>query len=831
MDTSLLVVMGVFAIGMIIFFIIGGKKKKEMPKRQTYSDNTKKKQQQKTKMFTPHTSSQIMSMFFKDYDEKTGIMKIDDNHYSVCYEYTDISFLKANPEKQKEIFLKYVDYLNSLNLGMHIQVVHCGIPVATNTYKEDYIFPITDKLSENEKKLAEEFNNAIESNLGNKKTTFCETRLIVVTYEADTFETARDLFFQYQMQIEEKFATFNSKIRRWSIEERLQLLYNTFNITPFVLDYDKNESIIKLAEEQGISIYDFLAPKEPIYCREKDFISIDDKKFLKVMYVNKLPPTLTPKFYSKLTTIEANIIVTENISPTDASKTIKRIDKKISGLETERLEKIKKAALKNLNYEYVKDVKLEEKLENQRGLRDALVKKQQKLFKKNTIICIIAKDIDELNLITNKVKTIAGECVVEVGTLDWQQIEGIQNLLPFGYNTLQFQRSLHSEAVAESVPFNSKSIIQKNALYYGVDLVSKSMVCCDRTLLMNGNGCVLATSGAGKSFFTKTNIEQVYLRYPNDEIFILDPQGEYTLPVKALGGQTIEISTTANTYINPFDMELQYVDEDNDPVKTKIEYILAFMESIIGGSGLTGEQESIIDRATKRIYENYEINKCDENKPSFPVMYKELQTYNEPEAKNLVLILERYVQGGMDIFSKDTNVEIKNRIVSFDLHNLTASMQTTGYLVVLEHIMNRVARNKALGRNTWLYIDEFHILLENRYSADYIAKIYKIGRKLGALPTIITQNISDVIQSNQGSKILAVSEFAIILKQKTLELPVICNIFKISPEEAKYCSISAPPGQGLIIYGDDIVPFRNQVPKDSYIYSLNNTDNIQTVRG
>ena len=306
--------------------------------------------------------------------------------------------------------------------------------------------------------------------------------------------------------------------------------------------------------------------------------------------------------------------------------------------------------------------------------------------------------------------------------------------------------------------------------------------------------------------------------------------GEYAPPVEALNGQIIEISTTAKTYINPFDYELQYVDEDNDPIKMKIEYILAFIESIIGGKGLTGEQKSIIDRCTKRVYENYFCNPSEDNKPSFPVFYRELKTYSEPEAQNLVLILERYVEGGLDIFSKDTNVQINNRVVCFDLHNLTSSMQTTGYLVVLEHIMNRIAKNRSQGRNTWIFIDEFHILLDNPYSADYISRIYKTGRKLGALPTIITQNISDVLKSDAGCKILSNSEFAVILKQKPLDLPAICKIFDISPEEAKYCSATAPTGQGLIIYGDDIVAFRNQVSKETYIYELNNTDYKATVR-
>lgn len=180
----------------------------------------------------------------------------------------------------------------------------------------------------------------------------------------------------------------------------------------------------------------------------------------------------------------------------------------------------------------------------------------------------------------------------------------------------------------------------------------------------------------------------------------------------------------------------------------------------------------------------------------------------------------------MDIFAKKTNIEIKNRFISFDVSELPRSIQTTGYLVVLEHIMNRLKRNKNLGKHTWIFIDEFHILLANQYSSDYIARIYKTGRKENAIPSVITQNISDVIKNENGCKILSNSEFAMILKQKTLDLPAICKIFDISEEESKYI-IDSPVGQGIIVYSSDKVAFRNQVSKESYIYSLNQTSSMQ----
>ena len=386
------------------------------------------------------------------------------------------------------------------------------------------------------------------------------------------------------------------------------------------------------------------------------------------------------------------------------------------------------------------------------------------------------------------------------------------------------QRSLTSESTATNVPFNTKDIMHENSIYYGVNLVSKNPVFCDRKKLLNGNGCVLATSGAGKSFSIKTIIEQVLLRYPQDEICVIDAQGEYYPLIKAFNGQTLNISTNTNTHINPFDSSLQYTKDSTEAIKEKSEFVLAFIESIVG---LTEGQKTIVDRCTKNIYEEYQFHKFDKRfQPDFKKFYYELLKQPEREAKNLSLVIERYVKGGMDIFANDTNIQIKNRFISFDISDLPNSIQTTGYLVVLEHIMNRLKRNKNLGKHTWIFVDEFHILLANQYSADYIAKIYKTGRKENAIPTVITQNIADVLKSEQGCKILSNSEFAMILKQKPLDLPAICKIFDISDEEAKYV-IDSPVGQGLVVYGEDKVAFRNQVSKESYIYKLNQTSNMQ----
>lgn len=732
----------------------------------------------------PKTTPQIIRMFFKDFNENNSIMQLDENHYSICLEYQDISFSKANYDEQEAIFLKWVDFLHSFNYNDHIQVVCSGKPVKTQDYKKNYIYE-ENRLNENESKIAKEFNTSIETCLGNREEILCETRQVIITIKAESLKEAQDIFLQYQLRSEEKFKELKSKIRRTTIQERLTALYNVFHSN--LMEDEGISNIVQFAKDNNLSVYDVIAPKEDVSLREKNYINIGNTKFIRVLYVSKLPKSVTPRFYNRITTLEnCNIITTLNITPTDPAKTIKKVNKKISGMKTERLEKIKKANKNNYSYEAVKDEKLEDAIRDAQSLRDALQKKKQKLFTNNVLICIQATSLNELNKTTKVIKDIGNEHSISIYNLDWQQLEGLQNCLGFGWNTLQIQRSLTSESTAANVPFNTKDLMHSNSIYYGVNLVSKNPVFCDRKKLLNGNGCVLATSGAGKSFSIKLIIEQVLLRYPQDEIVVIDVQGEYIPLIKAFKGQTLNISSNSNTYINPFDSSLQY-SQDEETLNDKIEFSLAFIESIVSSNGLSGEQKTLVDRCTKNIYEEYQLHNFDKQfEPDFIKFYEELLKQPEDEAKNLALVIERYVLGGMDIFAKHTNVEIKNRFISFDISELPRSIQTTGYLVILEHIMNRLKRNKNLGKHTWIFIDEFHVLLANQYSADYIAKIFKTGRKENAIPTVITQNIADVLKSEQGCKILSNSEFAMILKQKPLDLPAICKIFDISDEESRY---------------------------------------------
>ncbi len=770
----------------------------------------------------------MIAYLFKEVDEKTGIFRITEDEYSICMEYSDVSFAKANDEDAENIFFKWLEYLHSFREDTHIEVVNAGTPIKTERYKERFIFDSSIVDDPKQKQIAEELNMEIEKTLGSKEDTLQNKRYIVISLKAKDFEEANALFLNIYLKTEKKFKELKSKVRIVSVKERLEFIHNIINIQ--TLEDRKINNIIDYAKDNNLSLYDALAPKVASM-RESDFIEIEEKKFMRILFVNKLPKSLTPRFYNRLTTLDnINLMTTLNITPTNSAKMIKQVDRSLSAMETERLEKIKRAGKNNLDYNYVKDKKLETRISNAEQLQYDLQKNNQKIFQNNFMVCIIANSFEELEEQTVRVHEIASEMLVEMRALLWQQLEGLQHTLPLGHNSIQFQRTLTSEATAVNVPFNSKDFLHEHSIFYGRNLVSKNAIFCDRKKLLNGNGCVLATSGAGKSFNVKMLIEQILLRYPEDEVCIIDPQNEYDELLKVFKGQTIKISTTSKTHINPFDLDLNYGLTDggnNNPIKSKSEYIIAFLESIIGANGLSGGQKTIIDRCTKLIFEDYENSHYQDKTllPKLPDFYKKLKEQPEQEAQDLALVLERYVTGSLDIFSKNTNIDIKNRLVSFDISELSQTLQKTGYLVVLDHIQNRLTLNKQIGRYTWIFIDEVHILLANPYSAEYVAKFYKVGRKFLGMNTIITQNIADMLENEQGRKILSNSEFAVILKQKALDLPHICGIFNISEEESRYIEGDAKAGEGLLVFGSDVIPFSNTIPTNYVMYEINNTDN------
>lgn len=799
-----------------------------------------KKKKVKNPMLKPRTTNEVVQCFFKDFDKKTNIFKIADSKYSVCYEYKDINFSKTDGDEVLNVLVKWRDYLNSLNENVSCHIVDANTPVKTQEFKEKYSMDVSDKFNPIESQLCEEFNDMIYKTIGDSEVTLTTRRYLVLTLEGEDYKQVSKQLVDLEHSAMTKFKEFGSSISIVTWKQRLKILYETLNLNA-VSDEEFDKILEQVGSkkdeaDQAYTIYDALAPKY-FNMREDDLIEIHDsnnpgspQKFIRTLYVADLPSSMTPRFYNRITTIEDVMsIITLNIQPLNNGKFLKKVNQQITGMKSERLSKVKKAQKNGYDYSIVMDEALEDKLDKAQELRTDLTKNKQKIFDMNMMITLIANSYEDLTNATLKILEISGEQLVDVKQLMFMQLEGLLHSLPFGHNELMINRTLTSDALALNVPFNSKDLLQPSGLFFGQNLVSKRGTWADRRKLMNGNGCVLATSGAGKSFNVKTQIEQILLKYPEDEVVIIDPQGEYDPLLQAFDGQKIKISTNSKTYINPFDTDMNYGFGDGgaDPVREKTEYLIAFCESLTGAGTLDGIEKTIIDRCTRIVFEDYQNSHFSDKSfaPDLKMFHECLKMQPEIEAQQLALTLERYVNGSMDLFAHETNVQIKNRFVCFDISDLPTSIQNTGYLVILDHIMNRLAHNAVLKKCTWLYIDEFHILLKNPYSAEYVAKIYKTGRKLNALNTVVTQNISEVLENPQGRKILSNSEFACLFKQKPLDLKAIQEIFNIPNEMASY--LQDPPfGQGIMVFGEDKLPFNLFVPDNTEIYKLNNTKNM-----
>lgn len=786
----------------------------------------------------PETNQQVMEMMISEW--KDDLFRIGEDMWSMAFEYDDINFKTANAEDGQAIFLKYVDLLNSFTESTHIQISTVITPINTERFKKDYRFD-EDHLPEGPQRLlAREFNDLIDYSIGLKENTLVRRRYVTLSQEAESYEEAQIIFRNLAQKMEEKFKDLGTSIRTVSAQERFEVLHDLFNVQ--TLESKGITDIQTAAHTNGQTVYDLLAPREMLDLRHDDYIELRDEegkssRFIRSMYVDPdLPKAISAKFFNSLTTIEdIHMITTINITPCETTKILKKLMKKKSGLETERFDKMKSLARQGIEYRQIQDERLESAIDDIEQLMDDIKELDQKIFQENILVTLVADEYKELEEQTSKVINAAGEQLVKIRPLKWQQLEGIQNTLPLGHNTFQIQHTETSEATAVHVPFSAKDFLHEKSIFYGTNMVSRNPIFLDRSRLINGNGCILATSGAGKSFQVKTIAEEILLRYPQDNVIFVDFQREYGLLVEEFGGQTITIANSTDSHINPLDLSADYsLSEDggDTPIKAKTEYMQGWVESIIDEGPLGPVEKTLIDRCVRNIFFDYEASDFKDRslQPGLHQFQTELENQEEPEAHRLSKSLERFVSGSLDLFAHETNVDIRNRVVNFDVSGLPSSIQTAGYLVILDHIMNRLIENRRKGIATHVFVDEFHILLANPSGADYVAKLVKIGRKYNAFITVITQNISDVYDKEAGRKILGNAEFAMILRQKATDREMIQQIYDISDSEARFFSGDARQGQGIIVYGSDKIPFSNPVPRNTRIYQLNNTDRLQTSR-
>ena len=601
--------------------------------------------------------------------------------------------------------------------------------------------------------------------------------------------------------------------------ERLQILYETFNPeqdAPFTFQYEQLLTT-------GLSTKDFVAPTSFVFKHGRHFQM--GETLGAASYLQILAPELTDKMLAEFLDMDKNLVVNLHVQSIDQMRAIKLVKGKVTDINRMKIEEQKKAVRSGYDMDIIPSDLMTYGNEAKRLLED-LQSRNERMFLVTVLFLNTAKTRQELDNAVFQTSGIAQKYNCVLRRLDYQQEQGLMSSIPLGLNLVPIKRALTTTSTAIFVPFTTQELFMEGeSLYYGLNALSNNMNMVDRKKLKNPNGLILGTPGSGKSFSAKREISNVFF-VTKDDVIICDPEGEYYPLVHALGGQVIHISPTSHDYINPMDINLDYSDDDN-PLGFKSDFILSLCELIMGSrNGIEPEEKSVIDRCLPIVYRKYFEDPVPENMPTLGDLYKTLREQTEIQAQRIATALEIYVNGSLRVFNHRTNVELDNRIVCFDIKDLGKQLKKLGMLIVQDQVWNRVTLNRFTHKSTRYYVDEFHLLLKEEQTAAYSVEIWKRFRKWGGIPTGITQNIKDLLASREIENIFENSDFIYMLNQASGDRQILAKQLNISPYQLSYVTNSGE-GEGLLFYGNIIIPFKDRFNKNLKLYSLMTTKPVE----
>ena len=733
------------------------------------------------------------------------------NHYTKTIQFRDINYQLSDNEDKQAIFDGWCDFLNYFDNSVSFQLSFInltglrGAALRTIPVRTDQFESIQRELSEVIRNQQEKGNNGI-----------VKTKYLTFGIDADSVRSAKPRLERIETDILNNFKKLGVSAQVLNGQERLKVCHD-------ILRMDTPEPFLFRWEDlprSGLSTKDYIAPSSFYFGRARDFRM--GKKFATVSFLQILAPELSDRVLKDFLDIESNVIVNIHVQSVDQVSAIKTIKRTITDLDKTKIEEQKKAVRAGYDMDILPS-DLATYGEEAKKLLSDLQSRNQRMFLITFLILNTADTKRQLDNNFFQTNSIAQKYNCQLVQLDFQQEEGMVSSLPLGLNQIEIQRGLTSSGVAIFVPFTTQELFQNSpeALYCGINALSNNIIMVDRKWLKNPNGLILGTPGSGKSFAAKREIVNVFLA-TNDDIMICDPEGEYYPLVHRLDGQVIKISPTSHHHINPMDINLNYSDEDN-PLSLKSDFILSLCELIVGGKdGLKPVEKTIIDRCVRMIYQKYLSDPKPENMPILGDLYDCLRKQEEKEAQFVATALEIYVDGSLNVFNHRTDVDVSNRVVCYDIKELGKQLKKIGMLIVQDQVWNRVTRNREARKATRYYIDEFHLLLKEEQTAAYSVEIWKRFRKMQGCPTGITQNVVDLLASKEVETIFANSDYICMLNQAAGDRKILAQHLGISPHQLSYVTHSNS-GEGLLFYGDTIVPFVDRFPQDTELYRLMTT--------
>ncbi len=785
--------------------------------------------------------------------EKENLIETYPGFFTRGYDIVENNYQTETAEVQEAMLKKWRALLNSVGTNCEMGITIHNKNINLQEFKERVLKKeVGDRLDY----LRRELNLITLDRIQEGKNGIEKKKYVTFGIHAPDLKKAEASFARLDRELSSGMRRNQSDAVKMSIERRLSILYDIYNPDDqggFPLSRrsvrENNSSIVsggKLVKVgnsvngrgfdlesffdfenmrgMGIGVKDIIAPSSMQFFDKYMRIG---KKYVRVMKISNLPNMMSDEFLIKLSDASFNMLITVNIRPMQSKEAAALVTKNLSLAQTAKQDSLKRLVKDNLSEEFV-PIGIMEQVDKARELRSDMINEDEKLFKTTYTLLFYADSMEKLSEYTEEIVANCQGDVVGCDIMTGMQEEGFNTTLPLLNVEIPYhrRRTLKSTSIATvSMPFSNLELCDPDGINYSQNLHTRSLILYNRLLTQNFNGFILGTPGSGKSFMAKAEMLNVLLG-SNSDLIVIDPEAEYLALSKLVGGETIKIEPGGRWHINPMEISSSYQwtneddSEETNPILAKADFILKLMEVIIKSPfGINSVQETIIDECVHELYEPFLsedgrlLGIPDDRMPTLSDLQLALEKRPEMEAKELSMALKLYTgKGSLNTFGFRSNVDLKNRFIVYNIKDIGDKLKPIAMLIILDSILNRLMENRRKGKNTWFWVDEIYLLFADERSAAFLNMLYKRARKYGGVPTGLTQNVEDLLESDTARKMLSNCNFVMMLNQAPNDRERLSELLNLSESQIDVIN-SAPTGQGLIYTGSNCVPFASSFPK------------------
>ena len=733
-----------------------------------------------------------------------GIFKVG-GKFSKTYRFTDINYLVASREDKESMFLTYSELLNSLDSGATTKLTIYNHRQNKANFEESILMPMRDDGLDEYRR---EYNQMLLDKATGANGIIQEKYLTVSVHKKD-IEEARTYFARIGADLSAHFASLGSKCMELTAAERLSILHDFYRAGEEAAFHFDAADMAK----KGHHFKDYICPDSME--KHSDHLKLGEQ-FCRVLFLKDYASYIKDSMVTELTDLNRNLMLSIDVIPVPTDEAVREVENRLLGVET-NITNWQRRQNSNNNFSAIVPYDMELQRKESKEFLDDLTTRDQRMMVAVLTMVITADTKEQLDSDTEAIFAISRKHMCQMATLKFQQLDGLNTALPIGVRRINTFRTLTTESLAVFMPFKVQEIMDKGGIYFGENAISHNLIMCNKANLLNQSAFLLGVPGSGKSFNAKELITFLILN-TDDDILICDPEGEYAPLAEAMGdlSSVIRVAAGGNDRLNAMYMVDGY--GENNPIVVKSQFIMSLVERI-DPNGVGPQQKSIIDRCTAAVYQEAEQTG---KVPTLSTLREVLLKQPEEKAKEIALALELFTTGSLDIFGHKSTVDLDKRVVVFDIHGLGEQLKPIGHLVITDTMLNRVTLNWKKGKRTHVFIDEFHVMFENEFSAAFFNSAWRQFRKRNAYPTAITQNVEYLLDSVQASTMLSNSEFVVMLNQAASDREKLARLLNISSEQMSYIT-NADAGCGLIKYGSALVPFTNRFPTNTKLYQLMTT--------